>query len=410
MSLFSHVELAPPIEVFKLTRDYVADTTAEKANLGVGAYRTDDGKPWILPVVKKAETKLAADIEAETINHEYLPVLGLEAFSTASTRMLLGEDCEAFKSGRAFGAQALSGTGALRNGAEFLARQLGSRVCYISDPTWGNHGMIFKNSGFDEVRKYRYWKKDTRGLDIEGMLEDLSAAPEGAVIILHACAHNPTGIDPTHEQWIRIADLMEEKKLFPFFDCAYQGFASGNLETDAWSVRYFVNERNFELFVAQSFSKNFGLYNERSGNLTVVLKDAANVASFKSQLTLIIRAMYSNPPAHGVRIVDCVLNDPDLFAEWKSNVKTMAERIINMRALLRSKLEALGTPGSWNHITEQIGMFSFTGLTPEMCEFLVKEKHVYLLKSGRISMCGLTPHNMDYVANSIHEAVTKFHN
>jgi len=410
MSLFSHVELAPPIEVFKLTRDYVADTTAEKANLGVGAYRTDDGKPWILPVVKKAETKLAADIEAETINHEYLPVLGLEAFSTASTRMLLGEDCEAFKSGRAFGAQALSGTGALRNGAEFLARQLGSRVCYISDPTWGNHGMIFKNSGFDEVRKYRYWKKGTRGLDIEGMLEDLSAAPEGAVIILHACAHNPTGIDPTHEQWIRIADLMEEKKLFPFFDCAYQGFASGNLETDAWSVRYFVNERNFELFVAQSFSKNFGLYNERSGNLTVVLKDAANVASFKSQLTLIIRAMYSNPPAHGVRIVDCVLNDPDLFAEWKSNVKTMAERIINMRALLRSKLEALGTPGSWNHITEQIGMFSFTGLTPEMCEFLVKEKHVYLLKSGRISMCGLTPHNMDYVANSIHEAVTKFHN
>ncbi len=240
------------------------------------------------------------------------------------------------------------------------------------------------------------------------MIEDLNNAPEGAVIILHACAHNPTGVDATKEQWAKIADVMEAKKLFPFFDCAYQGFASGDLDKDAWSVRYFADERNFEIFCAQSFSKNFGLYNERAGNLTVVLKDASIIPNVKSQFTLLIRANYSNPPAHGSRIVDLVLSDEALFAEWRGNIKTMADRIIAMRAGLRERLEKLGTPGKWNHITDQIGMFSFTGLTPDMCTFLINEKHIYLLKNGRISMCGVTPNNLDYVAESINEAVNKF--
>ncbi len=218
MSRFSGIAAAPPIEVFKLTRDFGADLTEEKVSLGVGAYRTDDGKPWVLPVVKKAEAKLAKDIEAESINHEYLPVLGLETFRDAATKMLLGSDAD----GKAFGVTGLSGTGALRIGADFLRRQLNASVYYVSDPTWGNHNLIFKHAGFEEGRKYRYWDAVKKSLDFEGMKADLEAAPENAVIILHACAHNPTGVDPTPEQWKEIADIVEKKKLFPFFDCAYQ--------------------------------------------------------------------------------------------------------------------------------------------------------------------------------------------
>merc|ERR1719215_1018992 len=405
-SMFSGVSMAPPIEVFQLGRDFQADTNPKKASLGVGAYRTDEGKPWILPVVKKAEQLLAQQVTDEKINHEYLPVLGLDSFTTAATNMLLGDNSPAVEDGRCFGVQSLSGTGALRNGAEFLQRILGADTCYYSTPTWGNHGLIFKNSNFKNIRQYRYWNPVTRGLDFAGFLEDLEAAPQGAVIILHACAHNPTGVDPTKEQWKQVADLMERKKLFPFFDCAYQGFASGCLDTDAWAVRYFV-DRGFELFCSQSFSKNFGLYNERAGNLTVVVKDAGCIAAFKSQMTLIIRAMYSNPPAHGCRIVDTVLQNPALFQEWKDCIMTMANRIISMRKGLRERLEKLKTPGDWNHITDQIGMFSYTGLSVEQSTFLIQEKHIYLLKSGRISMCGVTPGNIDYVAESIHEAVTK---
>merc|ERR1719239_1604450 len=352
-----------------------------------------------------AEMKLASQTQEEVINHEYLPVLGLESFASASTAMLLGESSSAIAEGRAFGVQALSGTGALRNGAEFLSRITGLRCCYYSDPTWGNHGLVFKNAGFTELRKYRYWDESRKGLDWDGLCEDLGAAPAKSVIVLHACAHNPTGVDPTKEQWAKIAELIKRKNLFPFFDCAYQGFASGCLDTDAWSVRYFV-ELGFELFCSQSFSKNFGLYNERAGNLTIVLKDPKSVANFKSQMTLIIRAMYSNPPAHGCRIVDMVMKDPAMYQEWRECIKVMANRIIAMRAGLRTRLEKLGTPGKWDHITTQIGMFSYTGLNPTQVDFLVQEKHIYLLRSGRISMCGVTPGNIEYVATSINEAVT----
>merc|ERR1711909_120650 len=200
--------------------------------------------------------------------------------------------------------------------------------------------------------------------------------------------------DLSKGQWAKVADICQEKDLFPFFDCAYQGFASGCLDTDAWAVRFFVS-RGFEIFCSQYLSKNFGLYNERAGNLTVVVNNPSVVANTRSQLTLIVRGMYSNPPAHGARVVEMVLNNESLFGEWKDNIKTMAGRIIAMRKGLRDKLEALGTPGTWNHITDQIGMFSFTGLNPEMCQFLVNEKHIYLLKNGRISMCGVTPGNLD---------------
>jgi len=407
MSVFDCSQPAPPIEVFQLSREFQANPSPEKVSLGVGAYRTDEGKPWILPCVKKAETILAQQVQEEKINHEYLPVLGLDTFTKAATTMLLGEDSPALAENRAFGVQCLSGTGALRNGAEFLKRIMGADTVYISAPSWGNHKLIFNYSGYENIRSYRYWDETNKCLDFDGWLEDLTAAPAKSVIILHACAHNPTGVDPTKDQWHKIAEVCRKNQLFPFFDCAYQGFASGCLDTDAWAVRFFVSE-GFELFCSQSFSKNFGLYNERAGNLTIVTANGGNVDNIKSQMTLIIRAMVSNPPAHGARIVDTVLANPELYQEWRECIRVMSARIISMRASLRQKLEELGTPGDWSHITTQIGMFSYTGLTQEMCVFLKQEKHLYLLKSGRISMCGVTSSNVDYVAKAIHEAVLKF--
>lgn len=328
-------------------------------------------------------------------------------FSEVSTAVLLGADNPVITEGRAFGIHCLGGTGSLRVGADFLSQILGRKVAYYSNPSWPNHPLLFKQSGFTDIKTYRYWDAANKSLDFAGMIEDLKSAPEGAVIVLHAVAHNPTGIDPTEEQWKEIADVIEQRKLFPYFDCAYQGFASGDLDRDARAVRYFVS-RGFELFCAQSFSKNFGLYNERVGNLVIVTKDPSTVSNIKSQITILIRGNYSNPSAHGARVVHRVLTNPTLSEQWKGHIKTMSSRIMEMRKKLREKLESLGTPGKWDHITSQIGMFSYTGLTPDQVDYLVNEKHIYLVKSGRISMAGLNSKNVDYVAESIKEAVAKY--
>lgn len=403
-SRFSCVEAAAPVEIFALNQAYKNDTNPNKVDLGIGAYRTDEGKPWVLPVVRKTEKALAED---ETLNHEYLGQLGLEEFSKAATRMLLGEDSPAIKENRTLGIQTLSGTGALRVGADFLTRCAKFKHFYMSAPTWPNHRLVFNHAGFEACHTYRYWSASKRNLDFEGMLEDLENAPEDSVIILHACAHNPTGVDPTEDQWKQIADLMERRKLFPFFDCAYQGFASGDLQKDSWAVRYFVS-RGFELVCSQSFAKNFGLYNERAGNLSMVFKDSAAIVNSRAQITLLVRGNYSNPPSHGARIVSKVLNDPKLFEEWQGHIKEMSGRIIKMRAALKLNLDELKTPGSWDHITSQIGMFSYTGLSQDQVKFLVEEYHIYLPKDARISICGLNTKNVEYVAKAIHEAVTKF--
>ncbi|XP_075980800.1 glutamate oxaloacetate transaminase 1 [Anticarsia gemmatalis] len=403
-SRFQDVQQGPPIEVFQMNKMFTEDPDQNKINLSVGAYRDEQGKPWVLPVVRKMEKQMAAD---ETLLHEYLPVLGLDQFTAAATSMLLGADNPAISAGRAFGVQTLSGTGGLRVGAEFLNKHLGYTSFYYSTPTWENHHLVFVNSGFTSPHSYRYWNPKTRAIDFDGFIEDLRSAPANSVILLHACAHNPTGIDPTHEQWEKIADVMEEGKLFPFFDSAYQGFASGDLDRDAWAVRYFV-KRGFELVCAQSFAKNFGLYNERVGNLTIVLNDASLVAPVKSQLTWIVRGMYSNPPAHGARVVANVLSDKMLFDLWREHIRTMASRVISMRESLRAELIKLNTPGNWDHIVNQIGLFSYTGLTQKQSEYLVQQYHIYLLKSGRINVCGLNPSNVQYLARAINDAVSKF--
>lgn len=397
-SRFEHIDQASPIEVFAMIAEYNKDSHPDKVNVSVGAYRNTDGKPWVLPVVRSVEAQMASD---QSLNHEYLPVAGLPDFRTASCKLILGKDDP-----QVGGVQALGGTGAIRLAADFTKKHLGCDTVYVSKPTWGNHKGVFKAAGFSNIVEYRYWHAESRGLDIDGMLEDLRGAPPKSVVILHAVAHNPTGLDPTKEQWKQILDVCREKNIFVLMDCAYQGFATGNVDEDAFSCRLFYEE-GFEFFIAQSFSKNFGLYNERVGNLCVVTKSQAAKTKVLSQLELIVRTMYSNPSNHGARIVATVLNNQALLTEWHDNIKTMSSRIVTMRQQLFQKLKAIGCPGSWDHIVSQKGMFSYTGLNEQQSEQLKKKFHIYIMKSGRINMCGLTPANIEYVANAINTVVTE---
>ena len=309
--------------------------------------------------------------------------------------------------------QTISGTGAVHLGALFLSRfypRPSNQAIYFSSPTWANHNQIFSNVNLP-IKTYPYFSAQTKGLDFEGMKSTISDAQEGSIILLHACAHNPTGVDPTRDQWKEIAEIIRAKKHFPFFDCAYQGFASGDLANDAWAVQYFISQ-GFELCIAQSFAKNFGLYGERAGAFHFVTgsdPQAQNtIGRIASQLAILQRSEISNPPAYGARIASLVLNDSTLFAEWEANLRTMAGRIIDMRKALRSKLEELnGKPGSWQHITDQIGMFSFTGLTEKQCLKIREDAHVYMTKNGRISMAGLNTQNVGYVAEAMHKVVNE---
>ncbi|XP_071092053.1 aspartate aminotransferase, mitochondrial-like [Haliotis cracherodii] len=400
-SWWSNVEMGPPDAILGVTEAFKRDTNPKKMNLGVGAYRDDNGKPFVLPSVTKAEQKMLA----ANLDKEYLPISGLADFCTASAQLAFGDDSPAIKNKLNVTAQGISGTGSLRIGAAFFAKWFApSKVFYIPSPSWGNHTPIFKHAGI-EVKSYRYYDPSTCGFDFSGACEDISNVPEGSVIVLHACAHNPTGVDPTPEQWKELSQLIKKKKLFPYFDMAYQGFASGDTVKDAFAPRYFLQDGH-QVALSQSFAKNMGLYGERAGAFTIVCKDTDEASRVMSQLKIIIRPMYSNPPIHGARIVSTILNSPDLRKEWLVDVKGMADRIISMRTKLSDGLKREGSSRSWQHITDQIGMFCFTGLKPDQVERLTKEFSVYLTKDGRISMAGVTSGNVDYLAQAIHQ-VTK---
>jgi aspartate aminotransferase len=400
-SVFAAVLQAPEDPILGLNVAFAADTSPNKVNLGVGAYRTDEGKPWVLPVVRKVEEMLLND---KTVDKEYLTIDGLPAFRDAARRLILADSVP---DNKVVTVQALSGTGALRIGFEFLRRFYGTKTpykVYLPNPTWPNHQNIIRDSGL-QFAEYRYFDPKTNGLDYAGLCEDLKAAPSGSVILLHACAHNPTGVDPNYEQWQGILDIIRRKQHFPFFDCAYQGFASGDLNKDAYAVRLFA-KAGCEMLIAQSFAKNFGLYGERIGALSVVTSTSQAVEPIRSQLKVIIRPMYSNPPAHGAHIVAKILNDPHLFQEWQSHLTEMSGRITLMRQKLYNALKALGTPGDWSHILKGIGMFSYTGIPEHLVDRLVKEHHIYMLRNGRISMAGLNTKNIDYFAQAIHHVYT----
>jgi len=403
--MWSQVPLAPEDPILGVNLSFKADPAPDKLNLGVGAYRTEEGKPLVLGVVKKVELEFA---QSKDLNKEYLPIDGLEQFNQLSAQLLFGADSPALKEQRVATVQSLSGTGALRLGAAFLKVFLpaGSAV-YVSDPTWGNHNTIFAHSGFasSEIRKYRYFDKNTNGLDFKGMLDDIENAPPKSIILLHTCAHNPTGVDPTPDQWKSIIALLKERNHVGFFDTAYQGFATGNLDLDAAPVRLAVKEGLDGIIASQSYAKNFGLYGERVGALNLVCRDEKEAQAVRSQLKVIIRPMYSNPPGQGARIVARVLSDKQLYQEWLGDLKDMSGRIKRMRDELYDALVAKGTPGEWGHIRSQIGMFSYTGLTEPQVEVMIKKHHVHMLKNGRISMAGLSSATVPKLSGAIDDVV-----
>ncbi|XP_015953604.1 aspartate aminotransferase, mitochondrial [Arachis duranensis] len=398
-SWFRSIEPAPKDPILGVTEAFLADQSPNKVNIGVGAYRDDNGKPVVLECVREAERRIAGSQFME-----YLPIGGSIKMVEESLKLAYGENSEFIKDKRIGAVQALSGTGACRLFAAFQHRFHPNSQIYIPVPTWANHHNIWRDAGVP-MKTFRYYHPETRGLDFSGLMEDIKNAPDGSFFLLHACAHNPTGVDPSEEQWREISSLIKIKGHFPFFDMAYQGFASGDPERDAKAIRIFLEDGHL-IGLAQSYAKNMGLYGQRVGCLSVLCEDEKQAVAVKSQLQLLARPMYSNPPVHGALIVSTVLGDPKLKNLWLKEVKVMADRIIGMRATLRENLEKLGSPLPWQHITNQIGMFCYSGLTPEQVDRMTNEFHIYMTRNGRISMAGLNTGNVGYVANAIHE-VTK---
>jgi len=340
------------------------------------------------------------------MDHEYLPITGLKDFVESATELTFGQDSEYIKDDRIAALQSLSGTGSLRLIAQFIERFGLNGVkptIMLPNPTWGNHFPIFEHACL-ETATYRYYDPETIGFDVKGMLEDISNAPP-SVILLHACAHNPTGVDPSPEEWASIAEVVKAKGHFVIFDNAYQGFASGDTDKDIASVHQFL-ELGIPMAICQSFSKNFGLYGHRIGLTSIVCENKDEKERVMSHLKILARAMWSNPPIQGARLVAGVLSDPGLKTQWQGEIKIMADRIISMRHALKDGLKECGSIHNWDHITNQIGMFSFTGLNAEQCDLLMSKHDVYLTRNGRISMAGVSSENVKRLAGAIHD-VTK---
>lgn len=404
--LWSEIPKAPGDSILALSSGYANDTSEKKANLGVGAYRDEQGKPWVLPAVRMAREELLND---PNWNHEYLPIPGFAPFVSSAAKLMFGDDAACIKENRVVSNQTISGSGANHLGAEFLHDfypfPSGKKQIYVSDPSWPNHFAILGAANLETV-KYTYYNPQTRSLDFDGMYRELSQAEDGSVVLLHACAHNPTGVDPTEEQWTKLADLFASKKLFAFFDSAYQGFASGDPAKDAFAVRLFASRGDIAMLVCQSFAKNAGLYGERVGALHVMTGSSKQAEAVQSQLNIITRRENSTMPAFGARIVAKILTEPKLRAEWDRNITTMSHRIIGMREKLYDLLtQKFQTPGTWEHIKTQTGMFSYLGLNESQCDRLVKEGHIYLMRTGRVSMSGFNPANVEYIAMWIDKVV-----
>ncbi|OIN23506.1 amino acid aminotransferase [Vibrio barjaei] len=392
--MFEKVVAAPADPILGLTEEFKKDARAEKINLGVGIYKNEQGETPVLATVKKAE---AALLETEKTK-SYLTIEGTAEYGLAVQKLLFGADSEIVAEKRAKTAQAPGGTGALRVAGEFIKRQLGEVKIWISNPTWANHNGVFSAAGI-ETAQYRYYNAETKDKDFAGMVADLEQASAGDIVLLHGCCHNPTGIDPTADEWEQLAKLVAEKGLIPLFDFAYQGFAKG-VEEDAQGLRAFA-KHNKEILVASSFSKNFGLYNERVGAFTLVATSEEVATTAFSQVKSIIRSIYSNPPAHGSAVVTHILNDQALRAEWEQEVAEMRDRIQEMRELFVETLKAEGVDADFSFIERQNGMFSFSGLTKEQVNRLKEEFGIYIVGSGRISVAGMTKSNMGPLCKGI---------
>ena len=396
--MFETIQAAPPDSILGLTDAFKKDPNPQKVNLGVGVYKDESGRTPILHSVKQAEAYLLENEASKT----YLPINGIPEFITATQAMLFGPDHEIVASGRAATAQTPGGTGALRVAADFIVTMMPGKRIWMSTPTWANHPHIFTSAGL-ETASYPYFDPETRGVDFEAMLAALKTIPEGDILLLHTCCHNPTGVDLSLDQWAQVAAVVQERNLLPLLDFAYQGFAEG-LNEDAAGLRTLAGS-GADMIIASSYSKNFGLYDERVGAVTMVTPNADAAAAVLSQIKKRIRANYSNPPAHGGYIVSTVLNDPDLRAQWEGEVTAMRNRIRDMRHLLVETLNEKGVEQDFDFITRQRGMFSYSGLTPEQVAALRDKYSVYIVGSGRINVAGLTPTNMDYLCDAIAEVL-----
>ncbi len=393
-SLFAPVELAPRDPILGLTEQFNADSRSQKVNLGVGVYGDENGRLPLLQAVQQAEARLLATPRARS----YQPIDGAPAYNKAAQALLLGADHPAITEGRAVTVQTLGGTGALKVGADFLRQWLPDARVAISNPSWENHRALFERAGFG-VDTYPYYDAATHGLDFEGMIGHLDTLPAGTIVVLHACCHNPTGVDPTPEQWQRIAATVKARGLLPFIDIAYQGFGDG-LQEDASTVHLFAG-LGINAVISSSFSKSFSLYGERVGALTLLTTSTDESARVLSQLKRTIRTNYSNPPTHGGAIVSTVLNTPELAQLWEQELAQMRNRIRGMREQLVGKLDTLGVDRDFSFILTQRGMFSYSGLTAEQVVRLRDEFGIYAVSTGRICVSALNPSNIDYVAESV---------
>jgi aromatic-amino-acid transaminase len=397
-SPFAQVELAPPDPIYGLTEAFNNDKNPKKVTLVAGVYQDGDGRVPILQVVHDAQEQLLE--KEETKN--YMPIDGIPAFNQQAQALLLGADSAALAEGRVVTVQTLGGTGALKVGADFLKRFFSSSQAWISNPSWENHRQLFEGAGFT-VNNYPYYDKETRGLDFTSMLNALRKLPARSVVVLHACCHNPTGVDPSREEWTRLVDFFQTADLIPFLDIAYQGFDKG-LDADAFAVRAFA-EAGIPCLVAQSFSKSFGLYRERVGALTVVTASQEEANRVRSQLKRIIRTNYSSPASHGAQLVASVLADPAARARWEKEVAEMRDRIRRMRELFVRRLREKGVEQDFSFIERQIGMFSYSELPRETVDRLRNEYSIYIVGSGRICVASLNEKNIDYVCEAIAETL-----
>lgn len=398
MSLFSAVEMAPRDPILGLNEAFNADTRTSKVNLGVGVYCNEEGRIPLLRAVVEAETIRVA----QHASRGYLPIDGIAAYDQAVQTLLFGAQSPLLAAGRVITTQAVGGTGALKIGADFLKQLQPDAVVAISDPSWENHRALFETAGF-AVQNYRYYDAASHDVNRAGMLEDLNALPAGSIVVLHACCHNPTGVDLTPADWQNVLDVVKAKGLVPFLDMAYQGFGDG-IDEDAAAVRLFA-ESGLSFFVSSSFSKSFSLYGERVGALSIITESKEESARVLSQVKRVIRTNYSNPPTHGASIVAAVLNSPELRAQWEAELAEMRLRIRGMR-LQMVELLAKKAPGhDFSFVARQRGMFSYSGLTVEQVARLRTDFGIYALDTGRICVASLNQRNIEAVTDAIVQVI-----
>ncbi|KAL6917150.1 hypothetical protein FSHL1_008197 [Fusarium sambucinum] len=395
-SAFGSAHFITPDPIFEVTKRFNADQDPQKVNLGQGTYRDENAKPWVLPSVREAEKLIVNS------GHEYLPIEGLQSFRDAASKLLF-DGTSAYKENRIATCQSISGTGSLLL-AGLVLRKANSGIenVIITDPTWSNHDLLFHEVGFNVIKAPYY--KD-RSFDFEGYLDTLKAADKRSAVVLHACAHNPTGCDPSRDQWKEIAAVIKKNGIFPIIDSAYLGFNSGNYDEDAWAVKHIIEDLGLEAAVCLSFAKNMGLYGERVGLTTIVTKSEETRKIVFSLLQQSQRQTVSNPPVYGARIASAVLSNPETLKQWRQDLVTMSSRIRSMRKRLYDELVRLQTPGDWSHIVNQTGMFGYTGISNPQIERLEEKYHIYMADTSRISLAGLNEHNVEYVAKALDKVV-----